>query len=63
MDEQYLFAGSNIIHQDDDAIGGFIGVECFERENNVSVFKCPDVGETKADSRSHLVSVHVDLVS
>lgn len=42
---------------------GFIGVECFEGEINVNVFKFPDIGETKADSRSYLVSVHVDLVS
>lgn len=42
---------------------GFIGVECFEGEINVSVFKFPDIGETKTDSRSYLVSVHVDLVS
>lgn len=59
MDEQYLFAGSNIITKMSQ-MGGRIGVECFEGEINVSVFKCPDVGETKADSRSHSVSVHVD---
>lgn len=37
MDEQYLFAGSNIIHQDDDANEKFIGMEYLKGVIDVSV--------------------------